>query len=210
MGYDETMKYVHTVLISLALLIMVAACGSKSDTAQFRQALRHDVEVGHSFGQLIVDNGHSSGTIIVLVNPDIGPRLREVERGRIEGLRKGLGGAASNLREVPIADKEDLRLLSLAEDDLPADLLAEVLAGQGNVAAVVSLIGFPRSAPPGSGIPPLYVFGVNSQHLAREAVESGWAKAVLYAKGVNDLPSKGWTGPMSASVLDTYGLEISL
>ncbi|MCC5848798.1 MAG: hypothetical protein JJU29_11970 [Verrucomicrobia bacterium] len=201
------MKTLLKIVWSLSL-VLLAACGSRSHQSDFRQALSHEEKVGEQFAKLILENGHGDGEILVLIHPEGGRRVREIEARRIRGLKRGLGRSASNLREVAAGSPEDPAVMMLMNDFLPVDLLKSAMETAQNPSALISLLGYPYLEPAMENLPPIYVFGVNRQDLAREAIHSGWAEAALYSKGSDDMPVAVASSRLPPELLQSYGLAV--
>lgn len=194
----------YTSFVFAALLILSAGCGS-TDKREFSQALNHERNVAELFAKQLLQNAPGDGEFLVLVNPELGPRLQRSQAERIEGFKRILG--ESNVRAVPIASLEDPRLQRVQNDDFPAELLLEILSSHPNTRAVISLIGFPYSDRAVNTSAPLYVFGISHQGLAWQALDQGWARAVLYARGADDAPLRNPT-PVAPALLASYSLEV--
>lgn len=191
-------------IVLAALLILSAGCGS-SDKREFSQALNHERDVAELFAEQVMLKKSGNGEVVVLVNPQIGPRLRKAQAERIAGFERVLG--ANNVKTISIASPEDPRLEKVQNDDFPAELLNEALSNHPNAKAVISLIGFPYSEQGIQPQVPLFVFGISHQDLAWQALDQGWALAVLYARGVDDAPLRHPT-PVAQALLDSYSLEV--
>lgn len=87
---------IHTFIMLTSLLLMSAGCGSTSKR-EFQAALNHEETVAHALGSTLAQRGHAHGTILVLTLPEAGPRLREAELRRIQGLRQALSSVTSSL-----------------------------------------------------------------------------------------------------------------
>lgn len=185
-------------------LLAGAGCGD-SNVPDLTTELSFERKVGNHFGKWIAERGDVAGTVVVLVSPDAGGMQRKLEKERVAGLRAGLG-PESDVVEIPAADPGDPESMMIQNDNVPLGLFKQALSKESNIQAVISLVGFPVFDPVPSSRPPLYLFAVTHQELARRAVRAGWADGVLYNKGADDLPAIGDSG-IAVEILQRYGLE---
>ena len=191
--------------ISTAILILLtgAACSS-SGNREFKEALNQEQEVAKLFAGNIRPQLPENGQILVLVSPDIGPRLLEARNHRLQGFRQALG--SERIQVVPITHAEDPRLMMVENDEVPVDLFLEAIKANPQAVAVISLIGFPHDQAAAPLPLPVYLYGISHQELAWQAMEQGWASAVLYYRGASDEPARS-TSPISHELLASYIME---
>jgi hypothetical protein len=200
-----TLKRFLTLIPFLGFWLMTGiGCGG-SNAPNLNKELAFEKQVGQAFGEWIAQRGHAEGTVVVLVSPDAGGVQKKLEDDRVEGLKIGLGPHA-NVVEIPAADPKDLQAVMIQNNYLPLGFFNRALSKESNIKAVISLVGFPVFDPVPSSKPPLYLFAVTHQELARSAIRAGWADGVLYHKGADDLPFDG-VPEIPMDVLQTYGLE---
>lgn len=196
--------FIRTITVFAGLLFTAVGCGSSSN-GEFVRELKQERDVAGIFAEHIRQQTNGDGPILVLVSPNLGPRLQKTQTERLQGLRSKLG--ADRVIPVDVAAEDDPRLYMVDNDYLPRDLLLETLSRHPDSAAVISLIGFPHnSSGAGLGVS-LYLYGVTHQALAWQAMDSGWASAVLYSRGVDDQPPRR-RADLSGEMLASYTLEV--
>lgn len=199
-----------SVSILVRIFFMVAGgwqltgCG-KSVDRDFKAALPLEARVGEIFAELIRTRGDAAGEVVVLTNAQASSRMQQVDATRLQGIRKGLPGVP--VREISVGAEEDPRSAMMMNDLLPIELLEEALGNAQGVSAVISLVGVPYASTPSPHLPPLYVFGLSRQDIARQAVNSGMAAAVLHSRGTDDTFSGG-RSPIAPELLESYALEV--